>query len=156
MANVEYCEESVMPNGVSAFVGFLLLCVSGVVFFCSYFVLVRAGRAVRLVRHGVRALGSCVGYSAGRSGQSVIIDYRTDDGRDYTMTTEFWVGRLPERGSKMEILYLPGNPKVSDIAPLRFRHVIPKVLTAVLLSPLFFFIALSLVWSGLERMGVHL
>lgn len=136
--------------------GLLLFCASGALLFAGCYALMRAVNAVRLAMSGVQAEGSCAGYSAGRFGQSVIVDYRARDGIEYTMTTEFWAGRLPAPGSRMDVIYLPRRPKISDVAPLNPWRVVSKSVTAVFLFPLTLALALSMAGSALEKMGVAL
>jgi hypothetical protein len=125
-------------------------------FFVAYYALMRAVNMVRLAVYGVQAEGSCAGYSAGRFGQSVIVDYRVHDGIEYTMTTEFWSGRLPAPGSRLGVVYLPRRPKISGLAPLNPWQVVSKSVTAVVLFPLLFVLALSMAGSALEKLGVAL
>ncbi|MFE9701218.1 hypothetical protein [Streptomyces sp. NPDC006270] len=145
-----------MSNSSSVPLGLLLFGASGALIFVGCYALMRAVNAVRLAMSGVQAEGSCAGYSAGRFGQSVIVDYRALDGIEYTMTTEFWAGRLPAPGSRMDVIYLPRRPKISDVAPLNLWRVMSKSVTAVFLFPLTLALAISMAGSALEKMGVAL
>ncbi|MFD8535234.1 hypothetical protein [Streptomyces rubrogriseus] len=49
------------------------------------------------------------------------------------MVTSAWEGVLPERGSEIDIVYLPQNPKVAEVWPV--RALIPNAIYMTVAVP---------------------
>ncbi|MFE2939557.1 hypothetical protein ACFXKG_10955 [Streptomyces sp. NPDC059255] len=97
----------------------LLLSVSFVAFFVLRALLLMFLERLRLKVHGENAEGICTGYSSGRYGNGVAIDFKDRDGRSRHMISHSWRGVLPEVGSGVTVVHLPRDPEISDVLPIR-------------------------------------
>ena len=88
---------------------------------------------VRLRARGVRARGTCAGYTSGRYGNGVVVTFADSSGMTNQMVTSAWEGVLPERGSEIDIVYLPQNPKVAGVWPV--RALIPNAIYMTVAVP---------------------
>lgn len=88
---------------------------------------------VRLSTRGVRARGTCVGYTSGRYGNGVIVTFANFSGMTNQMVASAWEGVLPEKGSEVEVVYLPQNPKVAGVWPV--RALIPNAIYMTVAVP---------------------
>ncbi|GAA2567015.1 MULTISPECIES: DUF3592 domain-containing protein [Streptomyces] len=88
---------------------------------------------VRLSARGVRARGTCAGHTSGRYGTGVVVTFADLSGMTHHMVASAWEGVLPERGSEVEIVYLPRNPKVAGVWPV--RALVPNALYMAVAVP---------------------
>lgn len=87
----------------------------------------------RLGTRGVRTRGACVGYTSGRYGNAVVVSFVDAAGTANQMTTDTWTGVLPERGSDVEIVYLPQAPKTATAWPV--RSLVPNAIYMAIAVP---------------------
>ncbi|MER5631461.1 hypothetical protein [Streptomyces nitrosporeus] len=90
---------------------------------------------VRLGTRGARTRGRCVGYTSSRYGNGVVVAFADPSGVTNHMVARAWKGVLPERGSEVEIVYLPQDPKVADVWPV--RALIPNAVYMTVAVPVF-------------------
>ncbi|MFE9701220.1 hypothetical protein [Streptomyces sp. NPDC006270] len=88
---------------------------------------------VLLARKGVRAKGVCSGYTSGRYGSGVVVDFTDELGGPNRMVAAGWQGVLPERGGEVEIVYLPRDPEVADLWPV--GSLVPNALYMTVAVP---------------------
>ncbi|MGF0167026.1 hypothetical protein ACQRET_23805, partial [Streptomyces koyangensis] len=88
---------------------------------------------VRLGARGVRARGTCVGYTSGRYGNGVVVAFADFSGMTNQMVASAWEGVLPGKGSEVEVVYLPQNPKVAGVWPV--RALIPNAIYMTVAVP---------------------
>ncbi|MEU5288852.1 DUF3592 domain-containing protein [Streptomyces sp. CA-278952] len=88
---------------------------------------------VRLSGQGVRTRGTCVGYTSGRYGNGVVVTFADVSGMTNRMVASGWEGVLPGKGSKVEVVYLPQNPKVAGVWPV--RALIPNAIYMTVAVP---------------------
>ncbi|MFJ9588054.1 hypothetical protein [Streptomyces acidicola] len=88
---------------------------------------------VRLSTRGVRARGTCVGYTSSRYGNGVVVAFADFSGMANQMVASGWKGVLPEKGSEVEVVYLPQNPKVAGVWPV--RALIPNAIYMTVAVP---------------------
>lgn len=101
---------------------FVALVVFGGVSFLAYVglkvLMAMFWQKVLLARKGVRTKGVCSGYTSGRYGSGVVVDFTDELGGSNRMVAAGWQGVLPERGGEVEIVYLPRDPKAADLWPV--------------------------------------
>ncbi|MEV8347468.1 hypothetical protein ACFVTT_39580 [Streptomyces niveus] len=111
----------------------VILSVSFLVFFVLRILLLMFLAKFRLKTRGESAEGVCVGYSSGRYGNGVVIDFRDRDARPHQMIRPSWRGVLPELESRVSVVYLPGDPRVSDVSPI--RSLVPNAIYMAVVLP---------------------
>ncbi|MFE3602925.1 DUF3592 domain-containing protein [Streptomyces sp. NPDC059142] len=126
----------------------LLLALSFVVFFVLRVLLLMFLERLRLKMRGAEAEGVCTGYSSGRYGNGVAIDFEDRDGRARHMVSHSWRGVLPEVGSRVTVVHLPRSPEVSDVAPI--RSLVPNALYLAVALP-----ALAAVGASGILLAIH-
>ncbi|MFF2732144.1 hypothetical protein ACFVS9_30065 [Streptomyces sp. NPDC058008] len=112
----------------------VLLALSLLPFFVLRSLLLVFLEKLRLKARGEHAEGICTGYSSGRYGNGVEIRFEDGDGRSRRTLSHSWRGTLPERGDTVGVVYLPGDPEVSDVSPI--RSLLPNAVYMAVIVPL--------------------
>lgn len=87
----------------------------------------------RLSTRGVRARGACAGYTSSRYGSGVVVEFTDASGKSNRMVATGWRGVLPEPGGAVEIVYLPRDPKVAGLWPV--RSLVPNAIYMAVAVP---------------------
>ncbi|MFE4058542.1 hypothetical protein ACFXP3_19995 [Streptomyces sp. NPDC059096] len=126
---------------ISVVAAVVLFAISLGVFFVLRALLLVFLERLRLKLHGENVEGACAGYSSGRYGNGVEIDFTDRDGGSHQMVSHSWRGRLPELGERVTVVYLPRDPTVSDVSPI--RSLIPNAIYMAVAIPVLAAVGIS-------------
>lgn len=80
----------------------------------------------RLSTAGGRTRGVCAGYTSGRHGNGIMVDFTDSTGTANRMVATGWRGVLPDKGGEVESVYPSRDPKAAGGRPV--RSLIPNAI----------------------------